>query len=128
MAHVNFDGLNLRVTLAPPERRAVHRREFVAARSQLAGVRHALDLWSLVRHDVTVLGLGYTGMLMWGTALNRAGQDFCILHAHGPGLEVQLRDSPYERLLLSMPDSLSWPLFVRLREVVMADADGPAGR
>lgn len=122
MAHVNFDGLNLRVTLAPPERRAVHHAEFVVPRACIAGVRYDADLWTQVRHDLTVLGIGYPRMLLWGTARNREGQDFCIVHRPGPGLVVRLQDHPYDRVLLSMPESQAWPLLVRLHEISVENA------
>lgn len=120
MAHVNFDGLNLRVTLDPTQRRAVHKREFVVARAHLDWVVNAPDIWQLVRPRMAVLGLGYPGMVLWGTATNRDGQDFCLLDGPGPGLAIGLRDHPYERVLLSMPVAEAWPLYARLREVLGA--------
>lgn len=122
MAHVNFDGLNLRITLAPPERRAVHIKEWTVGRAHIAGVERAPDIWTHVRHDIGVLGLGYKGMVLWGTAYNRYGQDFCILHGAGPGLVVRLRNHPFERVLLSLPDSEAWPLYARLHEIAAEDA------
>lgn len=122
MAHVNFDGLNLRVTLSTAERRAVHRAEFVVPRATIESVRYDRDIWSQVRHDLTVLGLGYPRMVLWGTASNKSGQDFCILHRPGPGLVVRLRDHPYDRVLLSMSDAEAWPLFVRLAEIAAENA------
>jgi hypothetical protein len=117
MAHVNFDGLNLRITLAAPERRAVHLKEFVVPRANIATVQHAPDIWVHVRRDIGVMGLGYPRIILWGTAYNRTGKDFCVLHRDGSGLVIGLADHPYERVLLSMPDSEAWPLFARLREV-----------
>lgn len=122
MAHVNFDGLNLRVTLAPPERRAVHLREFVVSRANLAAVRHVADIWAEVQHDLGLMGLGYPGILLWGTAWTRHRKDFCILHGPGPGLVIVLRDHDYDQVMLSMPDAAAWPLFARLREVLAQDA------
>jgi hypothetical protein len=126
MAHVNFDGLNLRITLAAPERRAVHVKEFVVPRAHIASVRHAPDIWVHVRQDIGVMGLGYPRMVLWGTAYNRTGKDFCVLHKEGPGLVIDLAGHPYDRVLLSMPDSQSWPLFARLREITAQPGpDGP---
>jgi hypothetical protein len=132
MAHVNFDGLNLRITLAPPERRAVHLREFVVPRGNLASVRHAPDIWVEVQRDLGLMGLGYPGILLWGTAWTRHRRDFCILHGPGPGLVIGLREHDYDVVLLSMADAEAWPLYARLREVLAADAAGaqaspPAG-
>lgn len=129
MAHVNFDGLNLRITLAAPERRAVHVREFVVPRSGIASVEHAPDIWVHVRQDIIgVLGLGFPRIILWGTAWNREGRDFCILQRPGPGLAIGLRDHPCDRVLLSLPSSEAWPLFARLREVIAEDraSRGPA--
>ena len=122
MAHVNFDGLNLRVTLAPPERRAVHEAEFVVPRRNLVEVRYEPDVWVAVQHNISLMGLGYPRMILWGTAWTRHGRDFCILQKPGPGLVVGLRGLPYDRVLLSLPDDQAWPLYARLREVIEADA------
>ncbi len=128
MAHVNFDGLNLRVTLDRTQRRAVHRKEFVVPRAHLDWVVNAPDLWQLVRPRISVLGLGYPGTVLWGTAANRDGQDFCLIDGPGPGLVIGLRDDAYERVLLSMPVAEAWPLYARLREVVGAPVgEGPSG-
>ena len=114
VAHVNFDGLNLRVTLEAPERRAVHREEFVVPRANLASVDFAPDIWELVQHDISVMGLGYPRIILWGTAWTRYGRDFCILQKPGPGLAIGLRDHAYNRVLVSLPETLAWPLFARL--------------
>jgi hypothetical protein len=127
MAHVNFDGLNLRITLAPPERRAVHMREFVVPRAHLAWVRHAPDIWAEVQHDLGLMGLGYPGILLWGTAWTRHRRDFCILHGPGPGLVIGLQEDAYDQVLLSLRDAEAWPLFARLREVLAADAREDSG-
>jgi hypothetical protein len=127
MAHVNFDGLNLRITLAPPERRAVHMREVVVPRAHLAWVRHAPDIWAEVQHDLGLMGLGYPGILLWGTAWTRHRRDFCILHGPGPGLVIGLQDDTYDQVLLSLRDAEAWPLVARLREVLAADARGASG-
>lgn len=124
MAHVNFDGLNLRITLAAPERRAVHMKEFVVPRANIASVRHAPDIWDHVQHRISVLGLGYPRIILWGTAWTRQARDFCILQKPGPGLVIGLRDHPYQRVLLSLPDSESWPLFARLREITSQPSAG----
>jgi hypothetical protein len=127
MAHVNFDGLNLRITLDRPERRAVHLAEFVVPRGNIASVQHAPDIWVHVRRDIGVMGLGFPRMLLWGTAWKGQIKDFCVLNKPGPGLVIGLRDHPYERVLLSLPDAQSWPLYARLREVISeADRDQPA--
>ncbi len=125
MAHVNFDGLNLRITLAKPERRAVHMAAFVVPRANLAGVEHVADVWQHVRRDIGVLGLGFPGICLWGTAYNRTGQDFCVLDRSKPGLIIALRDHTHQRVLLSLPQDLAWPLFARLREVLAEDAARP---
>ena len=121
MAHVNFDGLNLRITLAVPERRAVHIKEFVVPRENLASVRNSADIWEHVQHDISLMGLGFPRIILWGTAWTRHRKDFCILHKPGPGLAIGLRDHPYDLVLLSMPTAQSWPLFMRLREVIDQD-------
>jgi hypothetical protein len=122
MAFVNFDGLNLRVTLAPPERRAVHEAEFVVPRENLASVAYEADVWDAVQHNISLLGLGYPRMILWGTAWTKRGSDFCILHRPGPGLVIGLHDHPYDRVLLSLAPKDAWPLFARLREVIEGDA------
>ena len=125
MAHVNFDGLNLRITLDRPERRAVHIAEFVVPRAHLAGVQHVPDVWAHVRPDIGVLGLGFPRILLWGTAYNRTGRDFAILDRSLPGLVITLRGHTHDRVLLSMGPDLAWPLFARLREVIAQDAQRP---
>ena len=122
MAHVNFDGLNLRITLDRPERRAVHIQEFVVPRAHIASVQHAPDIWVHVQHDIGLMGLGFPRIILWGTAYTRHRRDFCILHKPGPGLLIGLRDHSHDCVLLSLPDSQSWPLYARLREVIAEDA------
>jgi len=124
MAHVNFDGLNLRMTLERMERNAVHRKEVVIARANIAGVEHARDVWDRVRPQLTVMGIGYPGLLLIGIAETRGVRDFCILYRSGPGLVIQLREHLYDRVLLTMPDDQAWPLFARLREI----SGGPVSR
>lgn len=126
MAFVNFDGLNLRVTLAPPERRAVHQSEFVVPRANLASVAFETDVWVAVQHNISLMGLGYPRMILWGTAWTKHGRDFCILQRPGPGLVIGLRGHPYDRVLLSLTADEAWPLFARLREVIEADAAHPS--
>ncbi len=126
MAHVNFDGLNLRVTLDAPERRAVHREEFVVPRGNISSVDHARNIWDLVQHNISVMGLGYPGIILWGTAWTKHGRDFCILQKPGPGLAIGLRDHAYNRVLVSLPDALAWPLYARLREITREDHGGSA--
>jgi len=125
MAFVNFDGLNLRVTLDRPERRAVHESEFVVPRANLAWVSYQADVWSAVQHDMSVMGLGYPRMVLYGTAWTRQARDFCILQRPGPGLVIGLKSHPYDRVLLSLPTKDAWPLFVRLSEVIERDAAQP---
>lgn len=117
MAHVNFDGLNLRLTLDRMERTATQRKEFVVPRHNIAGVVHAPDIWELVQHRITVMGIGYPGLMLIGTAETRHARDFCILYRRGPGLAIALQGHRYQRVLLSMPNEEAWPLFVRLREI-----------
>jgi hypothetical protein len=117
VAEVNFDGLNLRVTLTRPERCAALRGDLVVPRAQIASVSYAPVIWDRMQHGITPMGVGYRGMVMVGAAWTPAGHDFCVLGRGGPGLEVRLRANKYDRLLLSLPDGQLWPLFHRLREV-----------
>lgn len=117
MAHVNFDGLNLRITLDRMERNATHRKEFVVPRANISGVEHAPDIWDRVRPRLSVMGIGYPGLALIGTAENREGRDFCVLYRHGPGLVISLRGMRHDRVLLTMAPAEAWPLFARLREI-----------
>jgi hypothetical protein len=129
MAHVNFDGLNLRITLERPERRAVHIAEFVVPRANLAAVEHVPDVWAHVRRDIGVLGIGFPRILLWGTAYNGSGRDFCMLDRSTAGLIITLRDHTHDRVMLSLGPDQAWPLYARLREVIAEDSqrrDAPA--
>lgn len=117
MAHVNYDGLNLRVTLTRPEKCAALRGDLVIPREQIAGVEYAPVIWDRMQHGITPMGVGYQGMVMVGAAWTARGHDFCVLGRGGPGLVVSLRGNLYDRLLLTLPDHDLWPLFHRLREV-----------
>jgi hypothetical protein len=117
VAHVNFDGLNLRVTLTRPEKCAALRGDLVVPRADIVAVEYAPVIWERMQHRITPMGVGYQGMVMVGAAWTPAGHDFCVLGRGGPGLVVTLRDNLYDRLLLSLPEGNLWPLFHRLREV-----------
>lgn len=118
MAHVNFDGLNLRLTLTAMEKAATGRRaDVVIPRSALASVSTATDIWTEMQHGITPLGVGHKGMVFIGTALTPSCRDFCILGKRGPGLLVQLQGWEFDRLLLSLPPTELWPLYARLREL-----------
>ncbi len=127
MAHVNFDGLNLRLTLDRMERTATHRREFVVPRANLASVEHQPDVWDAIQPSATLMGIAYHGIVLIGTAETRLMRDFCVLYRNGPGLVIGLRNHGYDRILLSMGTDEAWPLFVRLREVTSGQR-APAGR
>jgi hypothetical protein len=123
MAHVNFDGLNLWITLNRPERRAIHMPEVVVPRANFAAVAYVEDVWSHVRPGFGIRGIGYPRILLWGTAYDDEGRDFCILDQTKPGLILWLTDYPYARVMLSLPASEAWPLYARLREVIAEDTE-----
>lgn len=122
MAHVNFDGLNLWITLTKQERRAIHMSEFVVPRANLADVEYVADMWSHVRKDFGVRGIGYRRVLLWGSAYDDFGQDFCILDNSDRGLIITLSRDSHARVMLSLPPTEAWPLYARLREVIDEDA------
>ena len=122
MAHVNFDGLNLWITLTKQERRAIHMPEFVVGRANIADVEYVTDMWSHVRRDFGVRGIGYRRVLLWGSAYDDFGRDFCILDESERGLIIYLRKHIHTRVMLSLPPTEAWPIFARLREVVAEDA------
>ncbi len=122
MAHVNFDGLNLRITLSPMERAATFRSEVVVPRAALADVRTAANIWDEMQHGIAPLGVGYKGMVFIGIALTPRRRDFCILGKPGPGIVIALRNGEFDQILLSLPPAQLWPLFARLREVTKAPA------
>ncbi|MGV1005959.1 MAG: hypothetical protein ACOYEV_14610 [Candidatus Nanopelagicales bacterium] len=118
MAHVNFDGLTLRLTLTAMEKAATLRRgDVVVPRAALAGVRAVADIWDEMQHGITPLGVGHKGMIFMGTALTPRRKDFAILGKPGPGLVIELREWEYDQILLSLPPKELWALFTRLREV-----------
>ncbi len=124
MAHANFDGLNLRLTLDRMQRTAAGRKEFVVPRENLAWVAHSKDIWDRVQHHTSsVMGIRYPGLVLVGTVSSRASTDFCLLGKNGPGLAIGLRVHQYDRILLSLPDAQAWALFVRLREVTGESVD-----
>lgn len=128
MAHVNFDGLNLRVTLTMMEKWAALRGDVVIPRANLASVEFAPRIWERMRHGIAPMGVGHKGLLFIGGAFTPQGTDFCVLGRGGPGLVVNVRDNTYARLLLSVPEPDLWPLFARLREVTMGAAPNSADR
>jgi hypothetical protein len=117
MAHVNFDGLHLRLTLTTMEKCAVGRGDVRIHRSRLVWVTHSRDIWDLVPAHFDLLGVGYPGMHLVGTAVTRRDREFCVIHGHGPGLAVTLREHEFARVLFSIPKAEAWPLFARLRDV-----------
>lgn len=122
MAHVNFDGLNLRLTLTTMEKAATFRSEVVVPRQALAGVRTAANIWDQMQHGIAPLGVGHKGIVFIGTALTPRRKDFCILGKPGPGIVIELRNWEFDQILLSLPPDQLWPLFARLREVTKASA------
>jgi hypothetical protein len=117
VAQVNFDGLNLRVSLTRSEKCAALRGDLVVPKEQIASVEYAPVIWDRMQHGITPMGVGYRGVVMVGAAWTPDGHDFAILGRGGAGLVVGLRGNRYDRLLLGLPDEQLWALFHRLREV-----------
>lgn len=122
MAHANFDGLQLRLTLTAVEKCAVGRGDLRIPRSRLVWVTHSPDIWDQVPDRPDLLGVGYPGLVIVGTVWRGSEKDLCVVHGRGPGLVVTLRQHEFDRVLFSVPQPDAWPLFARLREVTGGQA------
>jgi hypothetical protein len=122
MAHVNVDGLHLRLTLTSVEKCAVGRGDLRIHRSRLVWVTHSPDIWDQIPARPDLLGVGYPGMALVGTVWRDREKDFCVVHDRGPGLVVTLRQHEFARVLFSVARADAWPLFARLREITEEQA------
>jgi hypothetical protein len=120
MAHANFDGLTLRLTLTAMERCAVGRGDLRLGRHHLVAVEHRADAWELMPPGAEVLGVGYPGMVALGAVHGRGTPTFCLVHGHDPGLAVSLQDHEFARIIFSVGRREAWPLFVQLRDATVS--------
>ncbi len=74
--------------------------DIVVPRAHVENVEEVPDLWVHLR-GMRAPGTGFPGVIMLGTTRFRGGKDFCAVYGHRPGVIVDLRDEPFQRLLIT---------------------------
>jgi len=108
---------------------ALHRDVDVPVASLVSATAVA-DLWTELR-GIRAPGTGVPGVVMLGTTRYEGVKDFCVVHGHGPGLVVVLRDQEFARLLVSADADRAAELAAEITALAVAQGgpgpDGPAG-
>jgi hypothetical protein len=71
------------------------------AAENLVGAEVVADVWEHLV-GIRAPGTGLPGVIMLGTTRHDGVKDFCVVHRHGPGLVVELRDHEFARILMTL--------------------------
>ncbi|HEV2993822.1 MAG TPA: hypothetical protein VG012_05365 [Acidimicrobiia bacterium] len=72
--------------------------------SQVVWARVVEHPWSALR-GLRLPGTGIPGVVMLGTKRGRFGADFAAVYKDRPAVAVELRDAPFQRLLVTVDDA-----------------------
>jgi hypothetical protein len=88
----------LRVQLGRWEGFGTFQRSFDIPWDHIVYAEAASDMWPRVR-GWRLPGIGIPHVILVGRMRFKGGQDFCALIGTKPGIVLELRDEPYERVL-----------------------------
>lgn len=94
------DGLAVRLNRW--ERLATFQRDFTIPWDHITHAEAPKDIWPQVR-GWRWPGLGIPHVVLIGRMRFRGGSDFCVLLGTKPGVALELRDEPYQRLVATTP-------------------------
>lgn len=96
------DGLAVRLNRR--ERLATVQRDFTIPWDHIIHAASSTDMWPQVR-GWRWPGLGIPHVVLIGRMRFRGGRDFCALLGTKPGIVLEFREEPYDRLLATAPNA-----------------------
>ena len=108
MATLEIDGGELIIRLGPWERLGSLRRDDLRIpRAAVASTQEVESAYAQVR-GLRAPGTGVPRRLLLGTWRRRGAKDFVAVSGRGPGVVIELRDQPFDRVVVSgaVPDGL----------------------
>lgn len=102
MANLVLEPTHLSVRLGRWERFATFQSSFDIPWDHIAYAEASSDMWPRVR-GWRWPGIGIPHVVLIGRMRYRSGADFCALLGTKPGIVLELRDEPYDRLLATTP-------------------------
>ncbi len=104
MADLMVEPAHLRVKLGRWERFGAFQDSFDIPWDHIVYAEAVSDMWPRVR-GWRWPGIGIPHVILVGKMKFRGGQDFCALLGTKPGIVLELRDQPYERVLATAPNA-----------------------
>lgn len=102
MATLVLEPSHLSVRLSGWERFGTFQRSFDIPWDHIIHAEASTDMWPRVR-GWRWPGIGIPHVILVGRMRFRGGRDFCALLGTKPGVILELRDEPYDRLLATTP-------------------------
>jgi hypothetical protein len=104
MADLVMEPAHLAVRLTGWERFGTFQGSFDIPWDHIVHAEASSDMWPRVR-GWRWPGIGIPHVILVGRMRYRGGQDFCALLGTKPGIVLELRDEPYNRLLATAPNA-----------------------
>lgn len=104
MAVLVVEPAGLAVRLDGWERFGTFQGDFTIPWDHVIHAEAVSDIWPRVR-GWRWPGIGIPHVLLLGRMRFRGGRDFCALRGQAPGVVLELRDEPYDRLLATAPNA-----------------------
>lgn len=104
MADLVLEPTRLRVQLSRWEEFGTFQRSFDIPWDHIVYAEAVSDMWPRVR-GWRWPGIGIPHVILVGRMKFKGGRDFCALLGTKPGIVLELRDEPYERLLATAPNA-----------------------
>jgi hypothetical protein len=104
MAILVMEQAHLSVRLDGWERFGTFQRSFNIPWDHIQHAEAVSDMWPRVR-GWRWPGIGIPHVILVGQMRFRGGRDFCALIGTKPGIVLELRDEPYDRLLATAPNA-----------------------
>jgi len=102
MADLVLEPTHLAVRLRGWERFGTFQGSFDIPWDHIVYAEACSDMWPRVR-GWRWPGIGIPHVILVGRMRYRAGRDFCALIGTKPGIVLELKDEPYDRLLATTP-------------------------
>ena len=104
MADLVMQPAHLAVCLSRWERFGTFQPSFDIPWDHIIHAEAVSDMWPRVR-GWRLPGIGIPHVILVGRMRFRGGQDFCALLGTKPGIVIEMRDEPYDRLLATAPNA-----------------------
>jgi hypothetical protein len=104
MADLVMESTHLSVRLGRWEQFGTFKGSFDIPWDHITHAEASSDMWPRVR-GWRWPGIGIPHVVLIGRMRFRGGQDFCALLGTKPGIVLELKDEPYDRLLATAPNA-----------------------